>query len=256
MTTLPVSVFIIALNEGDRIAASIQSALSWADEVIVIDSGSQDDTVAASEAAGAYVLFNQWKGYGAQKRFGEDQCRNDWILNIDADEVVTPQLAAEIRALFANGEPKHSGYWLDIVEILPGQKNPNRFSHRVHAIRFYNRKFARFRDSTVHDSVVIEQGSAGKLSGILEHRSSRGLKHSIDKLNRYTTMQAENMLAGHTALYFPILRLIVEFPSSFFKAYILRGYVLQGRAGLVNAMLYGFNRFMRVAKYLEMRNKE
>ena len=86
---LPLSVFIIAVNEADRIALTINSVRDWADEVIVIDSGSTDDTVAVAESHGARVVFNEWNGYGPQKVFGETLCRNDWLLNLDADEEVT-----------------------------------------------------------------------------------------------------------------------------------------------------------------------
>jgi glycosyltransferase involved in cell wall biosynthesis len=97
---LPLSAFIIAKNEADRIPAAIKSVVGWVDEVIVIDSGSEDETVAVAESLGARVVFNEWPGYGLQKRFGEDQCRNDWLLNLDADEEITSALAAEIKAKF------------------------------------------------------------------------------------------------------------------------------------------------------------
>lgn len=98
---LPLSVFIIAQDEADRIVPTIESVIEWVDEVIVIDSGSKDGTVDKAAAAGARVIYNPWPGYGAQKRFGEDHCRNSWVLNIDADERVTPELAKEIQALFS-----------------------------------------------------------------------------------------------------------------------------------------------------------
>ena len=86
---LPLSAFIISKNEADRISRPIKSVIDWVDEVIVVDSGSTDDTVAVAERLGARVVHHEWKGYGAQKRHGEDQCRNHWLLNLDADEEVT-----------------------------------------------------------------------------------------------------------------------------------------------------------------------
>jgi len=251
MSKLPLSVFIIAVDEGDRIARSIESVRDWVDEVIVIDSGSKDDTVAVSTAAGARVIYNAWPGYGMQKRFGEDQCRNDWLLNIDADEVVSPALAEEIRIAFTSGTAKHAGYWMDIVEILPGESKPMRFAHRVHAIRLYDKRNARFHDSTVHDSVLIRNGSAGKLSHIVEHRSTRGLAHSLAKINRYSTMQAEDMITKNVRPPLLHVRLVLELFIGFFKAYILRGYCLKGTYGFINAMNYGYSRFIRLAKYWE-----
>ena len=227
-TRVPLSVFIIAVDEGDRIARSIESVRDWVDEVIVIDSGSKDDTVAVSAAAGARVLYNAWPGYGQQKRFGEDQCRNDWVLNIDADEVISPPLASEIKALFAGIAPEHMGYTMDIVEILPWERKPGWFAHKVNAIRLYNKRHGRFDPSTVHDSVHMQSGTVGRLSHIVEHRSSRGFAHSIAKINRYSSMQAENLISRHPAPAFLRLRVLLSFPLGFLKAYILRGYILKG----------------------------
>lgn len=252
MSKLPLSVFIIAVNEGDRIARAIESVRDWVDEVIVIDSGSKDDTVKVSEAAGARAMFHAWPGYGEQKRFGEDQCRNDWILNLDADEMISTGLAAEIKAQFANGLPVHAAYFSDIVEILPGEKTPSRFAHKVHSIRLYNKRFGRFDPSTVHDTVRMERGTTGTLNNIIEHRSARGITHSIEKINRYSTMQAENMLDRNAVPPFLVLRLLIEMPLGFFKAYVLRGYCLKGTYGFINAVDYGFSRFLRLAKTWEL----
>ncbi|MDE3015294.1 MAG: glycosyltransferase family 2 protein [Pseudomonadota bacterium] len=255
MTTLPVSVFIIALNEGDRIGRSIESVRGFADEVIVIDSGSTDDTVKISEAAGARVIHHGWPGYGAQKRFGEEQCRHDWLLNIDADEVVSAGLAEEIRAVFAGGTPEHSGYAMNIVALLPGEKKPGRFAHHVNAVRLYDRRCGRFRDSSVHDTVVMDKGTTGAFSAIVEHRSARGIAHSIEKINRYSTMQAEDMLRRGRRPPFLMARLFFEFPAGFFKTYVFRGHCFKGTYGFIDAVLYGFSRFARLAKYWEMTTK-
>ena len=96
----PLSIFIIAQNEVDRIGRTIEAARALSDDIILVDSGSTDGTQALAESLGARVIFNAWPGYGQQKRFAEEQCRHDWLLNLDADEVVPPDLAAEIAALF------------------------------------------------------------------------------------------------------------------------------------------------------------
>ena len=101
---LPLSVFIIAKNEADRIGETIRAVRDLTDDLVVVDSGSTDGTQDVAEELGARVIFNAWPGYGPQKRFAEEQCRHDWLLNLDADEVVPPDLAAEIAALFAAGD--------------------------------------------------------------------------------------------------------------------------------------------------------
>jgi len=247
---LPISAFIIALNEADRVGRAIASVRDWVDEIIVIDSGSKDNTVQVAAALGAKVLHHDWPGYGLQKCFGEDQCRNTWLLNIDADEEITPALAEEIKSLFVHGEPAITGYVLQIRDLLPGEKKLAPFAHTNYALRLYDRNKARFSDSPVHDTVIVGEGHTIMLTHPVLHRSFRDLAHAIDKMNFYTSKLAEN-LHNRGGMAFPMLRLITEFPFAFFKDYILRGYILRGRRGFVNSVLYGFTRFVRIAKYME-----
>jgi glycosyltransferase involved in cell wall biosynthesis len=249
-TRLPISVFIIALNEADRIGSTVESVRGWVDEIIVIDSGSEDDTVQVAEKLGARVLYNAWPGYGLQKRFGEEQCRNDWVLNLDADEVISHNLKEEILSSFA--ATAHAGFMMNIVEILPGRNEPGAGAHITRAVRLYRKSCGRYSDSTVHDRVHMTSGTIGELTHIVEHRSSRGLTHSLDKINRYSSMQASDMARKGVKLAY--LRLVTEFPLAFLKAYLLRGYILKGAQGFTNAMVYAFSRFIRIAKYLEGRN--
>lgn len=249
---LPISVFIIAQDEADRIVTTIGSVREWADEVIVIDSGSRDNTVKVSESLGAKTFYNPWPGYGLQKRFGEDQCKHRWLLNLDADEEITPELAEEIRQLFAHGEPQKAAYVVHVRDLLPGETRLAPLAHTNFCIRLYNREKARFSDSPVHDSVIVGNGEVGECKHPILHRSFRSLAHAIEKMNGYTTAQAHHLLKSGMTM--PKLRLIVEFPAAFFKAYILRLYCLRGVHGLVYATLYAFARVTRIAKYLELRN--
>ena len=104
---LPLSVFMIAKNEEDRIGRAIKSVIDWVDEVIIVDSGSIDKTVKIAETLGAKTSHKDWQGFGRQKRYGESLCRNDWVLNMDADEVITPSLQTAIKTLFHNGQFAH-----------------------------------------------------------------------------------------------------------------------------------------------------
>lgn len=249
---LPISAFIIACNEADRIHIPIQSLLGWVDEIIVVDSGSTDATVQIAQSLGARVLHNPWKGYGPQKRFAEDQCKNRWLLNIDADEEITPALKAEIHALFSP-EPPEPAYILRIRDMLPGEQKLSRFAHTNFVLRLYDRSKGRFSDSPVHDSVIMASGTPRILNAPVLHRSFRSLAHAIEKMNSYSSMQAINL--QKKGLTLPLLRLLLELPFAFFKDYILRGYIFRGRRGFVNAVMYSFTRFIRIAKYLELRDK-
>ncbi|MEM5581132.1 glycosyltransferase family 2 protein [Roseibium sp. AS2] len=245
---LPLSVFIIARDEADRIARPIESVIGWVDEVIVIDSGSNDDTVAVAERLGARVIPNDWPGYGPQKRFGEDQCRNDWLLNLDADEEVTPELADEIRTVFAEGSHARADGWrIMIRDMYAHETAPAPWAYGYHQIRLYDRRKGRFSSSTVHDTVRPEPGARiADLSGIMAHRSIRSLDFQVGKYNRYSGMQVADMRARGRRL--PKFRLLSEFPVSFLKAYVVRRYWKYGWWGFILAMNYAHARFLRVAK--------
>src|SRR3954454_14348761 len=132
---LPLSVFIIAANEADRIGDTIQAVRELSDDLVVVDSGSSDGTQAVAASLGARVVSNPWPGYGPQKRFAEELCVNDWLLNVDADEVIPPELEAEIGALFAAGEPARDAYRVGIAEIFPGEARPHALAYTLWPVR-------------------------------------------------------------------------------------------------------------------------
>ncbi|MEJ1472056.1 MAG: glycosyltransferase family 2 protein [Candidatus Sedimenticola sp. (ex Thyasira tokunagai)] len=123
-THLPISVFTIAKNEADRIHYTISSVNEWVDEVIVIDSGSTHNTVEVCKSYGATVLFNEWRGYGLKKSFGEAQCKNDWVLNLDADEEVTKELQNEIISIINKRPQKFTAYTLPFLPFSERTEYP------------------------------------------------------------------------------------------------------------------------------------
>lgn len=248
--SIPLSAFIITLNEEDRISAAISSIKEWVAEVVVIDSGSSDNTVSIAESLGACVMHNEWQGYGLQKRFAEDQCAHNWILNIDADERVSPELATEIQSLMATTEPPHACYHIDIKDQFAHESSPAPWAYSYRQIRLYNKSIARFSDSPVHDTVRPPvHCSIGNLQGIIAHRSLRNLSHATGKSNYYSNMQRDDMIKRnkHIAPW----RLLTEFPLAFCKSYFVRRNIMYGWWGVVLAMNYGWSRFLRVAKMYE-----
>jgi len=247
------SVFIITKNEEDRISDIIEAAKTIADEILVIDSGSTDKTCELSLKAGAKVIFNEWKGYGQQKIFGENQCRNDWILNIDADEEISPELAQEVLNLFKNNAQNNFfGYRVKIVNKFRFEKKPHKLAYFYNQLRLYNKQFAGFRNSTVHDSVELKQGSeakVGQLNNIIYHQSFRSFAHWIDKLNSYSSMQAQDSFKRGK---YPSAAKIIFTPFyAFFKAYFVRRYFIYGFNGLVYSKLFAFSRFAKMIKIRE-----
>lgn len=250
-SALPISCFIIAKNEADRIEHAIRSVRDWvAEVVVVVDADSSDETEDIARGLGAVVFRRSWQGYGQQKRFGEDCCRNEWLFNLDADEAVTPDLQAEIRRLFASGEPKADGYEVTIVELFPGEQRPSRFAYSLAPVRLYRRDRGRYADSPVHDRVAFGAGARiERLKGIILHRSIRSLADQIAKLDRYSTMQAIDFVNRGRRL--PHVRVYFEFPMAFLKAWIGRRLFLRGTYGFLVAMNYAMFRHMRVAKIYE-----
>jgi glycosyltransferase involved in cell wall biosynthesis len=249
------SIFIIARNEADRIGRTIAAVRALSDDIVLVDSGSTDGTQDAAASAGARVIHNDWPGYGPQKRFAEDQCRHLWLLNIDADEVVPPELAAEIRTALAGGASGVDGFEIRIAEIFPGEEAPHPLAYALAPVRLYRKDRGRYADSIVHDRVEFPpEARFRRLKGVIHHFSVRSIGDQLEKLNRYTDQQARDLAlkGGHV----PTWRLFVEFPAAFFKAYVFRRHALRGVYGFMTSMNFAFYRWLRVAKDVERRRVE
>ncbi len=194
-------------------------------------------------------MFHAWEGYGPQKVYAESLCRNRWLLNLDADEEVSPELAVEIRALFERGDPPCVAYTLPILPLYPFQDKGHPWTAFHHPVRLYRRDKAGFKADKVHDSVVVREGKIGHLKGMVLHRSFRSLTHHVDKVNRYSSAQAEMLAArGRNP---GLLALLLTPLFAFFKQYILRREFVNGIDGIVVSHMYAFQRFIRLAKTRE-----
>ncbi len=250
---IPLSVFIITKNEADRILPVINAVKEIADEILVIDSGSNDGTCEISTNAGAQVIFNEWKGYGQQKIFGENKCRNKWILNIDADEELSPELASEIEDIFLrNEDKKYHGFRMKIVNKFCFEKKPHKYAYYYNQLRLYNKDFAGFKNSSIHDSVELKEKNSnkiGQLKNIVYHQSFRSFEHWIEKINSYSSMQAKDSFAkGKNSCAFKI---VLAPCLAFFKAYFVRRYFIYGFDGLIYSKIFAFSRFAKAIKTRE-----
>jgi glycosyltransferase involved in cell wall biosynthesis len=237
------SVIIITRNEAARIGACLAS-VSWADEIVVLDSGSTDDTVAICRAAGATVHETDWPGFGPQKNRALDLATGDWVLSVDADEAVTPELREEIVAAISTprtaiawrmprlstflGRPmRHSGWWPDYV------------------VRVFKRGTARFTDSAVHERLV-PTGEVGTFRHPLLHESVVSLEDSVGKMNQYSSASARmlHQQGRRASLGAAIARGI----WTFLHGYVLRAGFLDGREGLMLAIANAEGSYYRHAK--------
>jgi len=241
--TLPISCFIIAKNEEDRIGKAISSVKDIVEEIIVVDSGSIDKTENIVKDHNASFIFNEWEGFGPQKRFGEEQCKNDWLLNIDADEYLTNEIKDEIIQIF-NDKNHYNFFSMKVTPIYPNWKRPRLFSASHQCVRLYNKKFGRFSNSAVHDSVETNNSKIFYLKNHIYHNSVRSFDHLIKKERSYILLQSKNLKNKNKIILF--LRIIFEFPLAFIKYYIIRRHFTGAITGLLTALILAYFRWKRV----------
>ena len=238
----PFSAVIITLNAAAQIEACLQS-IAFADEVLVVDCGSTDATLALAEKAGARILHQDWLGYGAQKQFAISQAKHDWVLCLDADERVSGPLRAAIEvALVA---PQVSGFEMPRCNRFMGRWLRHGEGYPDWSLRLFQRSKGGWSDDPVHEKVILN-GTPGRLQGDLMHESAEDLTLYLDKQNRYTTLQAEALKRrGKRA---SLAQMVVSPVLRFVKFYVLRLGFLDGVAGLVHIVIGCQNSFMKYAK--------
>ena len=241
---LPISCFIIAQDEADRIANTIESVIDIVDEVIVIDSGSTDGTQDLARQLGCKVFFNKWKGYGPQKRFGEDCAKNEWLLNLDADEYLSDQIKSEILQIFNDNNNQYNFFSMKVTPIYPNWKRPRIFSASHECVRLYNKRFGRFSNSPVHDSVETNNSKIFYFKNHVYHNSVRSFKHLIEKEESYIQLQSKTLKDKNKIFLF--LRIFVEFPLAFIKYYFIRRHFTGALTGLVTSLILAYYRWKRV----------
>lgn len=239
---MPLSVTIITRNAASQLEGCLAS-VAFAEEIIVVDSGSTDRTVEVAARRGARVISKEWLGFGPQKQFAVESAEHDWVLCMDADESLSEALResiiAELKAPrgFVYAMPRRNrflGRWLRHGEGYPDW-----------SVRLFHRKHARWSDETVHEKVVTAQ-QVLRLRGDLLHDSAETLEKYLDKQNRYTSLQAEALHAsGRRA---NLLQLVFSPSLRFVKFYVLRFGFLDGVAGLVHIAIGCMNTFNKYAK--------
>ncbi len=245
----PLSCYIRTKNEARMIEAVVKAALAVAEEVIVVDSGSTDDTVALAQAAGARVITQAWLGNGRQKRFAEAQCRNDWLLDLDADEVVTPALASEIAALFDGGAPACRIYRTPVA-IAPPFGAPWIGFGGVVRHKLYDRRAVRAPDHDAWDQFDFPAGErVGAVQAPILHYAFADTAHLIDKLNRNSTTRARALAPKPLPVL--VLRIFFGLPFYVAKRYVLDGLFRGGVYGFAFSVMSGFGRWMRDVKMFE-----
>ncbi len=250
MVAVPVTATVITLNEAANLRAALAS-LSWADEIIVVDSESRDDTVAIAREFTDRVIVRPWPGYVAQKNFAAGQARHDWIFSLDADERVSPALAEEIKALVAGG-PSVPGYRVPRATFHLGRWLRSTDWYPDYQLRLYDRRRARWAGRLVHESVTAD-GAVIDLRGELLHYAYRDLAHHVQTMDRYTSLAARQMFEdGRRAGWFD---LAVHPPAAFLRNYLLRGGFRDGAPGLIVSAMNARYVGLKFAKLWELQRR-
>ena len=245
-----ISVIVITKNEAASIARCLES-VSWADEIIVLDSGSTDDTVSICREYTVHVHQTDWPGFGPQKNRALDRASGDWVLSLDADEWVTPALRDEIARIVAQSQDvdafriprqssfcgrfmRHSGWWPD------------------HVVRLFRRGGAKFSDDAVHERVVVD-GKTGTLLTPLMHETFVDLEELLAKMNNYSTLSAQAMHRGGKRS--GLSKAVARAAWAFVRTYFLRGGFLDGREGFMLAVATAEGTYYRYVKLLLLQKK-
>jgi len=237
------SVTVITRDEAANIDACLAS-VAWADEVLVVDCGSTDRTADIARARGARVIVRDWPGYAAQKNFAAGEATHDWILSVDADERVPPDLAAEIQTRLTR-DASAAGFRIPRVTFHLGRWIRTTDWYPDYQLRLYDRRRARWKDRRVHESVEAD-GPVGQLSHDLQHYAYRDITHHHQTMDRYTTLAAEQMYeSGRRAGWVDIA---LHPPAAFLRNYILRRGITDGLPGLIVSAMNSHYVFLKFAK--------
>jgi glycosyltransferase involved in cell wall biosynthesis len=242
------SVTVIAWNEEERLRACLES-VAWADEIIVVDAESTDKTVQCAREFTDKIWVRAWPGFAAQKNFALEQATGEWVLSLDADERVTPELRDRIGRIVRANAPAN-GYSIPRKNVFWGAWVRHGGLYPDYQLRLFRRAAGRFVDSEVHESVTVE-GHVEALGEPMLHHSYRGLEDFVTRSNRYSTLAAQEITSrgGRAGLADLALRPLGRFLSM----YVLRRGFLDGWRGFVLAVLYANYVFLRMAKAWEAR---
>jgi glycosyltransferase involved in cell wall biosynthesis len=244
------SVTVITLNEEQNISACLES-VRWADEIVVVDSQSQDRTVELARTYTERIISVPWQGFSINKNLALEQARMDWILSLDADERVTPALREEIRAILQADGPA-DGYRLARKNYFCGRWIKHLGWYPDYTIRLFRRHTGQFGDRKVHEGILIN-GQVGTLQHPLEHYTYRTVSDFVQRMDRYSQLAAQELVKqGRRPLWGELLW---RPWFTFLNLYVVKKGFLEGKTGFTLAVLYSMYNFLKYLQFRQLRKE-
>jgi glycosyltransferase involved in cell wall biosynthesis len=246
------SVAVITKNEAENLADCLRS-VAFARQIVVVDSGSTDDTVSIADRFGCDIFVEPWRGFGPQKQFAVDRCRESWVLVLDADERIPPETAIEIRRIVSADAPSPAGYSFPRKNFFQGRwiRHAGWWPDRV--VRLFRRGCGGMTQARVHEALIIA-GEVAPLAVPIEHLTEGRLDRILLKIDRYSTLGAEAAFAeGRSGT---VWSAFLRAKLTFLQDYLLRGGCLDGPQGLTLAVTDAVNKFFKYAKLAELHRRQ
>lgn len=245
LMTIPISVFFVTKNEEDHIGKAL-SSVACMDEIIVVDSGSTDNTVEIAKRFGAKVYSHAWMGYSKQKQYALSLCTNDWVLNLDGDEVANENLIKSLQAIIALDTIDSVRFWRNDIFI---GKSLSSWSKKPNNLRFFKRDKAYFDESKlVHESATVK-GVETFINEVFDHYGYDSIEAITSKNNKYSSLKADEK---HTrGKQFSYIKLITIFPLVFLKEYLVQRKIFSGMRGFILAIMDAYYSLIKEAKLYE-----
>ena len=242
------SVAIITKNEKENIRQCLQS-ISFAGQIVIVDSGSTDNTLEIAAEFGCEIYSEAWRGFGPQKQSAIDKCSQPWILVLDADERIPPDTADIIKKIVTDSNVKDAGFSFPRKNYFQGRwiKHAGWWPDRI--VRLFRKEAGRITTAMVHESVEV-QGMIGVLDVPIEHFTESSLSKIIQKIDKYSTLGAQEAFKDgkHSSVFSAFMRAFFTFNQDYF----LRLGMLDGRQGLTLAVTDAVNKFFKYAKLSEL----
>ena len=244
-----ISVYIICMNEEIHIRRTLEAVKNF-DEIIIVDSGSTDNTLDIAKEYTQKIFYKKWEGEGIQKAYALSLCSNEWVLNLDCDEEIDNILKDEIINL--SNENYCDGLDIKFLEYYMGEKSSELVKNNTH-IRFFKKSKAEYKNLGVHSQVTVN-GLIKKSRGLIHHFSDKYIHELVIKNNNYSTLVSIQKNKNNKKA--SILKLIFIFPLVFFKSYFLRRNLFNGKKGFIVSIINSFYAFLKEAKLYELNSKK